>query len=272
MILITGATGNVGRPLVESLTLQGAKVRAVTRNPDPGLPAGVEIDSSLDGVTSVFLNPRAVGDAAADLVARARAHGVRRVVALSAINVDDPLDAQPSRYRGDLNKEVEAAAIDSGLEWVSLRPTMFCSNAVGTWAGQIRAGDVVYGPYPAASWAPIDEWDVADVAAHALLHDDLVGRKVALTGPRSLTQQEMVQTIGEVLGRNLSYHEVPPELASRRFAEIGLPAGFGHALLALLAKTAGTPEPSTGEVAAILGRPARTFAEWATDNKEAFLS
>ena len=98
-ILVTGATGNVGRPLTELLALDGAEVRAVTRNPQAaGLPAGVEVIttvSSLRGVTSLFLNPRAVGKAAGELLALAREQGVRRVVTLSAINVeDDPADQQ----------------------------------------------------------------------------------------------------------------------------------------------------------------------------------
>src|SRR4051794_15997676 len=101
MILVTGATGNVGRRLVRLLTTQGARVRAGTRNPDTVLPPGVEASSSLDGVTSLFLNPRAVGKSVGYLVAHACAVGVRRIVALSAINVDDDLSAQPSRYRGD---------------------------------------------------------------------------------------------------------------------------------------------------------------------------
>ncbi|MFD1052465.1 SDR family oxidoreductase [Kibdelosporangium lantanae] len=93
MILVTGATGNVGRGLVRLLTTQGVRVRAGTRNPDAVLPPGVEASSSLDGVNSLFLNPRAVGKSVGYLVAQACAVGVRRIVALSAINVDDDLSA-----------------------------------------------------------------------------------------------------------------------------------------------------------------------------------
>jgi uncharacterized protein YbjT (DUF2867 family) len=270
MILVTGATGNVGRVLVRLLTAYGAEVRAGTRNPDAVLPPGVEASSSLDGVKSLFLNPRAVGKSVDDLVAHACAVGVRRIVALSAINVDDDLDAQPSRYRGDLNREVEAAAVRSGVEWVSLRPTMFNSNTIGLWAAQVRAGDTVYGPYAAAPWAPIDERDIAAVAAKALLTDDLLGRKVDLTGPESLTQAEMVATVGDVLGRDLTYQEVSAEIAKERYARAGLPAGFGDALLGLLAGSLGRPARVTGEVEAITGRPATTFADWVTEHNEAF--
>ena len=159
-ILVTGATGNVGRPLVTQLINAG--VAGSRRHPPPGrrwFPAGVEVVSSaadgLDGASAVFLNSRALGDELASVVKAARLAGVTRLVALSAINADDDFSRQPSRFRGDRNREVEQLAVDSGLEWVSLRPTVFVTNFFGMWAPQIQAGDVVAGPYAAASTAPI---------------------------------------------------------------------------------------------------------------------
>jgi uncharacterized protein YbjT (DUF2867 family) len=273
-ILVTGATGNVGRPLTELLALDGAEVRAVTRNPQAaGLPAGVEVIttvSSLRGVTSLFLNPRAVGKAAGELLALAREQGVRRVVTLSAINVeDDPAD-QPSRYRGDFNKEVEDVVTGSGLEWVSLRSSIFGTNTIGLWAAQIRASDVVRGPYAAAASAPIHERDLARVGAHALLTDELVGQRLLLTGPQSLNQVEMVAIIGEALGRSLHYQEIPPEAAKQGLVQRGFPAGFADAYLAMQAKSVGQPALTTNEVEKILDRPALSFAQWVADHKEAF--
>ena len=122
-------------------------------------PAGVEVVGSAAagcrGASAVFLNSRALGDELATVVDLARREGVTRLVALSAINADDDFSRQPSRFRGDRNKEVEQYAVDSGLEWVSLRPTVFATNFFGMWAPQIKAGDVVSGPYAAASTAPI---------------------------------------------------------------------------------------------------------------------
>ena len=91
----------------------------------------------------MFLNSRALGDELAAVVELARRAGVTRLVALSAINADDDFSRQPSRFRGDRNWEVEQHAVDSGLEWVSLRPTVFATNFFGMWAPQIQAGDVV---------------------------------------------------------------------------------------------------------------------------------
>ncbi len=150
-ILVTGATGNVGRPLVNLLTEAGARVRAATRRPDSArFPDGVDVVDSLAaglrGASAVFLNSRALGDELETVVDLARDAGVTRLVALSAINADDDFTRQPSRFRGDRNREVEQYAVDSGLEWVSLRPTVFATNFFGMWAPQVKAGDVVSGP------------------------------------------------------------------------------------------------------------------------------
>ena len=274
-ILVTGATGNVGRPLVTQLANAGVKVRAVTRHPDTaGFPAGVEVVSSaveaLPGVSAVFVNSRALAEELAAVVELARLEGVARLVALSAINADDDFSLQPSRFRGDRNKEVEQLAVDSGVEWVSLRPTVFASNFIGMWSAQIQAGDVVSGPYATASTAPIVETDIAAVAAHALLTDDLVGQKIPLTGPQALTNAEMVAVIGEVLGRPLRYQEVPAELVRQRFIGLGFPTAFADAYIAFQSATVDKPALVTHEVDKILGHPAESFAQWVSDHRGLF--
>ncbi|MDF2260462.1 NAD(P)H-binding protein [Streptantibioticus ferralitis] len=282
MILVTGATGNVGRPLIDLLAISGAGIRAVTRNPQAAaLPAGVELvegDPSrpdtiaplLQGVTSVFLNPRAVGQAADDLLTLARKREVRRIMTLSATNVDDDPALQPSRAGGVFNKEVEDAVTGSGLEWVSLRSTLFATNSIGLWSAQIRAGDIVRGPYAKAMGAPIHERDLAALGARALLTDDLVGRRLQLTGPQSLDQEEMVTTIGDAIGRPLRYEEIPPEVSRRGMVNRGFSQPFADAYLSMQASAVGKPAFTTSEVEQILGRRALTYAQWATDHAEAF--
>lgn len=266
MFLITGATGTVGRPLLAEL--RGHPVRAVTRDPSR-LPGSVT-EPDVGGVTAVFLHPRAVGLSAAALLARAKEAGVRRVVVLSATNVDDPLDEQPSRANGDRNKEVEAAAVDSGLEWVSLRAGYFAINTAWSWAPQVRAGDVVRAPFPAAAEAPVDPRDLAAVAARALVDDDLVGRKLVLTGPESLTHEQLVATIGRVLGRELRFVPVPASDAAAGRVAHGQRPEFAAALMARYERENGRPAAVSGDVAAVLGRPARTFAEWVADHAQLF--
>ncbi len=274
-ILVTGATGNVGRPLVNQLAEAGAHVRAVTRHPGSAqFPAGVEVVGSaaagLRGASAVFLNSRALGDELATVVDLARREGVSRLVALSAINADDDYSRQPSRFRGDRNKEVEQHAVDSGLEWVSLRPTVFATNFFGMWAPQIKAGDVVSGPYAAASTAPIVDADISAVAVQALLTDELLGQKVPLTGPQALTNTELVGVIGTVLGRRLRYQEVPPDLVRQRFIDLGFSAAFADAYMGLLEATVSKPALVTHEVEKILGRPAQSFGDAVAAHRDLF--
>jgi uncharacterized protein YbjT (DUF2867 family) len=274
-IVVTGATGNIGRPLVAMLAAAGAPVRAITRTPaTAGFPSGVEVASSpreaLSGASAVFLNSRALGDQLADVIASARDSGVRKVVALSSLNADDDVSRQPSRVRGDRNKEVEQLCIDSGLPWVSLRPAVFVTNFVGMWSAQIKSGDTVGGPYANASAAPIVEADIAAVAAHALSTDELVGQQIPLTGPQAFTNTELVDIIGDVLGRPLRYVEVAPDVVRHRFITLGLGAEFADAYTAMLADAVGTPALVTTEVEKILGRPATTFARWVSDHRALF--
>jgi uncharacterized protein YbjT (DUF2867 family) len=274
-IVVTGATGNVGRPLVSLLAAAGARVRAVTRTPETvEFPAGVQAVSSavdaLPGAAAVFLNSRALGDDLADVVAVARHSGVAKLVALSAINADDDFARQPSRVRGDRNHEVEQLCVDSGLAWVSLRPAVFATNFAGMWAAQIRAGDVVGGPYADASSAPIVEADIAEVAAQALLTDEFVGLRIPLTGPQALTNTGLVEVIGTVLGRPLRYVEAPPEVVRQRFIAIGLGAEFADAYVSMLADAVDKPALVTHDVEKVTGHPATPFAQWVSDHRHLF--
>ena len=276
-ILITGATGNVGRPLVDHLLDAGADLRGVSRNPSAAdLPAAVQVVASpldgLRGATAVFLNSRALGDQMVPLIAAAARSGVQRLVALSAINADDDDSRQPSRFRGDRNREADRLSANSGIPWVSLRPTLFASNFIGMWAAQIRGGDCVYGPHSGASLAPIADADIAAVAASAFLHDDLIGQRVPMTGPQALTNAELVGVLGTVLGRSLRYREVPAHVFRQRFTDMGFPVGFADAYTAMLATTLDHPATVTHDVEKILGRPATSFAEWADAHRAVFTS
>jgi uncharacterized protein YbjT (DUF2867 family) len=280
MIVVTGATGNVGRPLVNELLRRGARVRAISRHAgEARLPAEVDVRAGdprapqaswFDGASAVWVNPRSVGPAVAELLTLARNAGVARAVALSATNVDEDLTRQPSRFRGDLNTETERAVMQSGLAWVSLRPGMFCSNFVGLWGGQLRQGDVVHGPYGAAQLAPIDERDIAAVGARALLDDDLLGEHLIITGPASSAQTDLLSDLGRALHRPLRYVEVPVEVARRGMLDQGFPPGFVDGYLNLQREWTLGPALTTPTVERVLGRPAIPFASWAADHAGAF--
>jgi uncharacterized protein YbjT (DUF2867 family) len=283
-VLVTGATGGIGRHVVDALLHAGASVRALTRQPGrAALPPGVEVvagdftipeslDAALAGVTAVFLVWTAVPADAPAAVARFAAHPAsapRRVVHLSApIWTPHPFFQQPNPMR-DVHAEVERLLAASGLEVAVLRPGMFAANALHWWAPQIRAGDVVRWPYGLAETAPIDARDVADVAARVLLDARYARGDYVLTGPASSTQAAQVHTIGEAIGRPLRFEEMSPN-DFRRETEGVWPEGVAEMLLSAWRAALGRPAFVTSAVQEILGVPARTVHQWAADHAAAF--
>jgi len=283
MILVTGATGNVGREVVNQLLEDGQRVRAVTRDPaTAALPDGAEVvagdpsqaatlTAALPGVEAVLVSPRALGDATAgaataELLALAAALGVKRVVALSAATVE-----YPAGYRrfADAFRAVEDAVRASGLAWTILRSTDYASNSLA-WAPQIRATGVVQGAYAGAATSTVHERDVAAVAARALVNPAHAGYAYLLTGPRSLNQCDKVCLIGEAIGRKLSFEELPPEQIRQAMLSQGLPEDVPDRLLGSLADYAKQPGPMSHTVAQVLGRPVLTFGAWAAEHAAAF--
>ena len=277
-ILVTGATGRVGRQVVSQLLATGAAVRALSRNPDAaGLPPEVEVvrgdltvpatlEGCLDGIDAVFLVWTAAVDAAPAAVDR-MAQRARRIVYLSAPHrTPHPFFQQPNPMAAR-HAEIERLIEASGLQWTFLRPGMFAANALHWWAPQIRAGDVVRWPYAAAPTAPVHERDVAAVAVRALLEDGHDRAEYVLTGPQSLDQREQVVTIGDVIGRPLRYEEMSPEEAHR---ELAAPAPVVTMLLNAWAAALGQPALVTSTVQEVTGIPARTFRAWVTDHAEEF--
>ncbi|MCP2280829.1 NAD(P)H-binding protein [Nocardia amikacinitolerans] len=276
MYLVTGATGLIGRPLIDTLLASGRDVRALSRQPAGSLPDAVEVfspetaEAAMTGVETLFVHPRATQDHISDLVKLAATCGVARVVVLSAINADDEPAHQPSRYNGDRNTEVEQAVIGSGLPWVSVRPSSFAMNTLTMWRSQIIRGDTIFGPYARYAEAVIHEQDVADVIAHAMSDDTLLGRRIPITGPDAIDFEQMVALIGQTLGRPLRYQQIPADTAARGMIEHGLDQAFVHALTDRYARELEHSPVLTDHVEAILGRPARSYATWVRDHADAW--
>lgn len=278
-ILVTGATGNVGRQVVSQLlAIDDVRVRALTRDPaSADLAAPVEVmrgdltvpetlDLCLDGVDAVFLvwttDPTAVS-AAVDRIARYARH----IVFLSSPHqTPHPLFQQPNLL-AKMHAEIERLIKASGLDWTFLRPGMFAANARSWWAPQIRIRDIVRWPFAEAPTAPIHEGDIARVAASALTETRHHGAEYVLTGPQSLTQREQVEIIGDVIGRPLRFEEISPETARQ---ELPFPTPALNMLLAAWAAALGQPALVTSTVAEITGAPALSFRDWVNDNVAAF--
>src|SRR6185295_19597818 len=143
----------------------------------------------------------------------------------------------------------------AGLESTIVRPGMFASNARLWWASAIAEGDVVRWPYGGAETAPIDERDIAAVAARALYEEGHAGGDYVLTGPESLSQAEQVRVIGDVLGRPIRFEELSPEEFRRETAG-RWPGPVGDMLLAAWDATMGHGAFVTSTVADIVGSPA----------------
>ncbi len=222
-VLVTGATGRVGRVVIDLLMDADVPVRALTHRAEAAgtLPANVEVvtgdltepeslDAGLRGVEVVFLVWTAPPATAPAVVERLATHA-RRVVFLSAPHkTPHPFFQQPNPM-AVLYAEIERLIEAAGLESTIIRPGMFASNALVWWAPAIRADGVVRWPYGAAETAPVDDRDVAAVAARTLYQDGHAGGDYVLTGPESLSQAEQVRIIGDVLGRRITFEELSPD-------------------------------------------------------------
>lgn len=275
-ILVTGATGNVGRHVVTSLAEAGLKVRALVRDPGRArLPGNAEVvrgdltrpeslEEAFAGVESVFLVWPGFAARTARPVIDALAGQARRVVYLSAhLPGGQDGDAPPI-----FHQELERLIRQSSLAWTFLRPTGFATNTLG-WAGQIRTG-VVRWPYGNASRSLIHERDIAAVAVHVLTSAGHTGAAYTLSGPGRLTQAEQVRLIGEAAGRAVRWEEMPPEEARELLLAQWGDAGFVEAALEGWRRLVDEPEVVTDTVERLLGRPALPFLEWAREHAADF--
>ncbi|TCC39141.1 NAD-dependent epimerase/dehydratase family protein [Kribbella capetownensis] len=274
-ILVTGATGSVGRLLVDELVTAGAPVRALTNHPiRAALPDGVEVargylgkpatlSAALAGVDTVYLAPLpAYVD---DFVRCAQDAGVRRVVVLSGEPAEYEAQGDPSTWH---YHRIERAIEAGGFEWTFLRPGQFMNNTLD-WAESIKSTGVVRTPYAGAVQTPIDLGDIAAVARVVLLDESYTGQKLMMSGPEGLTAPEQVSQIAAAIGRELKYEELPPQAYLDRLTPLIGPETAQWLLdgFRMMAEHPMTPEPTVPQ---LLARPARTYREWAAANANTF--
>ncbi|MFC7898112.1 SDR family oxidoreductase [Streptomyces sp. NPDC057381] len=278
MIVVTRATGNIGRPLTRALAEAGEQVTAVSRHPaavpdgvrhrvaDLAEPAGLR--PALAGAKSLFLllsgDLHAVGAHPADIVAEAVDSGVRRIVLLSTLGVV----TRPFGTTRIAMRELEDTVRESGLEWAVLRPGGFASNALW-WAESVRARRVVAAPFGDVGVPVIDPADIAAVAAACLLEDRHTGGAYELTGPEVITPRGQTEALAAALGEAVAFHELTRDEARAAMAR-NMPAELADDTLDIV----GNPSPAelrvSPDVERVLGRAPRPFADWAARNVDAF--
>ncbi|WP_316573459.1 NmrA family NAD(P)-binding protein [Nocardia canadensis] len=265
--LVTGATGNTGRQVVRELVGRGEKVKALTRDAAAArtlLGAEVElvtgthtVPSTLDdawhGVDRLHVTATAgLAEVGPELIGRAVDAGVRRITVV---------------WGGGVGP-VERAVAESGVEWTRLEPQEFMSNAL-TWQETILADGVVREPYDHPS-AVVHEADIGAVAAAALLEDGHHGRAYNLTGPAPLTTRERIAILAAAAGRPIEFAEITHQQAVDRLLATGVSRADAEYVIGWYAES--SPESYTVDptVEQVLGRPARTFAQWAAEHGHRF--
>ncbi|TBO58207.1 NAD-dependent epimerase/dehydratase family protein [Streptomyces kasugaensis] len=278
MIVVTGATGNVGRPLTQALAEAGRQVTAVSRHA-AAVPDGVRhlaadltepasLEPALTGAKALFLllsgDLHAPGAGPADIIGAAEANGVRRVVLLSTQGVA----TRPSGATRIAMRALENVLRESGLEWAILRPGGFASNALW-WAESVRTQRVVAAPFGDIGVPIIDPADIAEVAAACLLDDRHTGGVYELTGPEVITPRGQVAAIAAALGSPVRFHDLTRDEAKTAMSR-SMPAELAEDTLTIL----GSPNPAelriSPDVERVLGRAPRPFADWAARNIAAF--
>ena len=284
MILVTGASGNVGSRLVRRLLETGVPTRAFVRRPDAaaelqGLGAEVVVGTFEDaealreaarGADRVYVvSPPGVDGMVAEQVAvvdAARAEGVRHIVKQSSIGADEDTDATIVVA----HRRIEEAIEDSGMSWTHLRPHWFMQNELGQ-AGTIAGEGVFYAP-DVGQISMIDAADVAAVAARVLTTDGHEGKAYVLTGPQALSYSDVARVYSSVLGHEVRWQEVTLEAARDSMREAGMPDELAVGFPEIMGgyRKGGVMREVSPAVEELAGRAPRTFEDFVRENRGAY--
>ena len=282
MILVTGATGNIGSELVKLLVAKELPVRVISRdekkvshlNPsvqrvigdrhDPSVvrQAAQEADKVFMLVTPFDKNH----EADRLLIEEAKQAGAGQMVMISSGTVHIETNAI-----GRLHREKEELVEQSGIPWTILRPGGFMSNSL-QWADTIKSQSKVFNPMGKGKTPPISPYDIAGVAAVALTCPGHEAKAYDLTGAELLSTPEQVEILSKVIGKPIDCVDIPVEVAAERAIASGLPEVLVKSLAELwvqVRKEAGAFQ--TNEVERLTGRPAQTFETWCREHRSAFV-
>lgn len=267
MILVTGATGTIGREVVDLLVAAGSEVRGLTRDPGRAhLPDGVDtvrgepsdrdsLFAALDGVDAVML---VVPGAAPSLGDALKVSGVSKVVLLSSLTAETRPELAYARRLRETEVLVRSAVPDATI----LHPGQFASNTL--WWGPMITEGVIRAPYGDVAIPAIDPSDIAAVAAALLLGGGHLGATLRLSGPELLSPRQKVAQLAEVLERPLDFVELTD--AQFRAASPQMGPDLHDYFLALTGSPKADELTVTHTVEDLTGRAPRTFREWAANN------
>lgn len=281
-ILVTGATGTVGSEVVKALAGSPHRVRVAARGEKAAAlqRAGLEtvemdfrrpesVNAALKGVDRAFLLTALTPDMAEVgtlFVAAAKQAGVKHIVRLSGAGAETKA-IELARW----HRQVEEAMEASGMAYTFVRPTSFMQNYANFLAQSIKSQGAYYLPHGEGKFATVDARDVAAVAAKALSEEGHEGQAYTVTGPAAISDHEVADTLSKVLGRTVTYVDVPEEAAYNSMVGMGMPDVLASAMVELYRiERAGYVSTVSDAVERVAGRPARTFAEFARDYAAAF--
>ncbi|TNC74203.1 SDR family oxidoreductase [Rubellimicrobium roseum] len=272
-ILVLGASGHVGQPLVAELVARGEAVRAASRGGQArGGAEGVRFDwhdpatheAAFEGVDRVFaLLPAGQLDSPGLLrpvVERAAAQGAK-VVLMTAMGVDAD-DSIPYR-------QAELMLERSGARWTVIRPNWFMDNFHSYWLDGVKRGAITV-PAGEGKTSFIDARDIAASAAGALTSDRFEGRAFNLTGPEALSYHEAAAVLSNVAGRTIAYRPVDDESFVGMMTGAGMPEDYARFLTAIFGPVReGWAAALTGDVEELTGRRPRDLRAYAQDHAAA---
>lgn len=285
MIVITGATGTVGSRVASQLAAAGHGFRALARDPSkassalgPGAEVAVgdlarpeTLDGALDGAKRLFLlSPNVPADERRELVTNAitaaKRAGVERIVYLSVA----ARGREPEQAYGRIHQDAERRIEESGCAWTHLRPIAFMSNLLYS-LDSIKAENAFYLPTGDGKMSAIDPDDIAAVAAKALVEDGHEGKRFVLTGPQALSHADQAEQLSAVLGRNVSYVDVPEAAAREAMLEARMAPETAEDLLEFYALIkAGERALISPDFERVMSREPRTFATYIEQNAGVF--
>jgi len=280
MILITGASGNVGREVVKQALAVGLQIRATFQSPAVAAkaPAGLEgvimdyakpetIRPALHGIDKIFLVGPPVRDLPAleaNFVKEVRAAGRKHIVKLSALGGRESTFSSGHR---DSEENIEA----SGLPYTFLSPNGFMQNLVNYNAGTIRSQNAFYGCQGDGAVSIVDIRDIAAVAVIVLAATGHEGKSYALTGGEALTSEQVAEKISRVAGRKISYVDLQAAELKKGILSAGTPEWSADALLDLQRLyREGKASLVTDNVERLTGHKPITFDQFARDYAFAF--